>query len=109
MEDHFRVTRTAAPPTDTHLKGLLLIGVAIILTGLNLRTAVNSVGPVLEEIERGLGLSSGMAGLVTSLPVLCFAVLGFAGPPLSARYRDSHVLAGALLTMAAGLVLRALA
>jgi CP family cyanate transporter-like MFS transporter len=107
------VTRTAAQdaPAEirSHRRGLLLIGVAIVLTGLNLRTAVNSVGPVLEELEAGLGLSSGLAGLVTSLPVLCFAALGFAGPPLSARYRDSHVLAGALLTMAAGLVLRAVA
>ena len=30
------------------------------------------------------------------MPVLCFAAIGFAGPPLSARYRDSHVLAAAL-------------
>src|SRR3954464_13055476 len=109
MEDHFRVTRTAAPSHDTHRKGLLLIGVAIVLTGLNLRTAVNSIGPVLEEIEHGLGLSSGMAGVLTSLPVLCFAALGFAGPALSARVRDAHVLAGALLSMTAGLVLRAVA
>ena len=43
------------------------------------------------------------------MPVLCFAAIGFAGPPLSARFRDSHVLAGALLAMAAGLVLRAVA
>src|SRR3954468_16236576 len=109
MEDHFRVTRTAAPSHDTHRKGLLLIGVAIVLTGLNPRTAVNSIGPVLEEIEHGLGLSSGMAGVLTSLPVLCFAALGFAGPALSARFRDAHVLAGALLSMTAGLVLRAVA
>jgi cyanate transporter len=113
VEDHAGVTRTAAqsssPAAGDHRRGLLLIGVAIVLTGLNLRTAVNSVGPVLEEIEAGLGLSSGLAGLVTSLPLLCFAALGFAGPPLSARYRDSHVLAGALLTMAAGMVLRATA
>jgi CP family cyanate transporter-like MFS transporter len=87
----------------------VLIGVAIVLTGLNLRTAVNSVGPVLEELQAGLGLSSGLAGLVTTMPVLCFAVIGFAGPPLSARFRDSHVLSGALLAMAAGLVLRAVA
>jgi cyanate transporter len=113
VEDHARVTSTAeqpaAPTAADHRRGLLLIGVAIVLTGLNLRTAVNSVGPVLEELEAGLGLSSGLAGLVTSLPVLCFAALGFAGPPLSARYRDSHVLAAALLTMAAGMVLRAAA
>jgi len=98
----------AAPPT-THRRGLFLIGTAIVLTGLNLRTAVTSIGPVLQELEEGLGISSGMAGLVTSMPVLCFAAIGFAGPPLSARYRDSHVLAGAMLAMAAGLVVRAVA
>ena len=107
------MTRTAPEPAGadlvSHRRGLVLIGVAIVLTGLNLRTAVNSVGPVLEELQAGLGLSSGLAGLVTTMPVLCFAVIGFAGPPLSARFRDSHVLAGALLAMAAGLVLRAVA
>jgi CP family cyanate transporter-like MFS transporter len=85
------------------------VGTAIVLTGLNLRTAVTSVGPVLQEIEQGLGISSGLAGLVTSMPVLCFALIGFVGPALAARYRDGHVLGAALLTMAAGLVLRAVA
>jgi CP family cyanate transporter-like MFS transporter len=113
VEDHAGVTspaeQRASSATGDHRRGLLLIGVAIVLTGLNLRTAVNSVGPVLEEIEGGLGLSSSLAGLVTSLPVLCFAVLGFAGPALSARFRDAHVLAGALLAMTGGLVLRGVA
>ncbi len=105
------MTSTAATTgsTTTPRRGLALIGTAIVLTGLNLRTAVNSIGPVLEELQRGLHLSSGQAGLVTTMPVLCFATIGFAGPPLSARFRDGHVLAGALFTMAAGLVLRAVA
>jgi MFS transporter, CP family, cyanate transporter len=106
------VTPPAAPAPaggTTPRRGLLLIGVAIVLTGFNLRTAVNSIGPVLEEIQTGLGISSSMAGLVTTMPVLCFAAIGFAGPPLAARYRDGHVLAGALLAMAAGLVVRAVA
>ncbi|MGY1808546.1 CynX/NimT family MFS transporter [Blastococcus sp. SYSU D00669] len=98
---------TSAAPGTSRQRGLLLIAVAIVMTGLNLRTAVNSVGPVLEEIEQGLGISSAAAGVITTMPVVCFALLGFAGPPLSARFRDSHVLAGGLLTMAAGLVLRA--
>ena len=106
------MTRSTASPTvpvGSARRGLLLIGVAIVLTGLNLRTAINSVGPVLEEIGEGLGLSSGLAGLITSLPLLCFAAIGFAGPPLSARFRDAHVLAGAMLTMTAGLVVRGVA
>ncbi len=108
------MTRTApTPATDaaptTSSRGLLLVGGAIVLTGLNLRTAVNSVGPVLEEIEGGLGVSSASAGLITTLPVLCFAVMGYAGPPLAARFRDGHVIAAALLAMTVGMVGRAAA
>ena len=99
----------ALAPAGGARRGLVLVGTAIVLTGLNLRTAVSSVGPVLQEIQDGLGISSGLTGLVTSLPLICFAAIGFAGPPLSARFRDGHVLAGALLAMAAGLVLRAVA
>ena len=87
-------------------RGLLLVAVAIVLTGFNLRTAVNSIGPVLEEIEQGLGISSGLAGLITSMPLLCFAVIVFAWPPLAARYRDGHVLAAALIVMTVGLLVR---
>ncbi len=102
-------TATASVPTDPteRRRGLVLIGVAIVLTAFNLRTAVNSVGPVLEEIQADLGISSGGAGLITAAPLLCFAAIGFAGPPLSARYRDGHVLAGGLLVMTAGLLVRA--
>lgn len=98
------------PPADpSHRRGPALIAVAIVLTALNLRTAVTSVGPVLEEVERGLGISSGLAGVLTTMPVLCFALIGFTGPALSARYRDAHVLAGALVAMAGGLALRSAA
>ena len=100
-------TQQAAPRSAR--RGLVLIGVAIVLTALNLRTAVTSVGPVLEEIQGGLGISSGLAGLITTMPVLCFALIGFTGPALSARYRDAHVLAGALIAMTGGLALRSLA
>lgn len=96
-------------PAATSRRGLLLVGTAIVLTGINLRTAVNSVGPVLQEIEHGLGVSSAAAGVITTLPVLSFAALGFAGPPLAARFRDGHVLAAALLAMVLGLVGRAAA
>jgi MFS transporter, CP family, cyanate transporter len=89
--------------------GPALVATAIVLTGLNLRVAVTSVGPVLQEIEQGLGISSAAAGLLTTMPVLCFAAIGFVGPSLAARFRDAHVLGGALLVMAVGLVLRAVA
>ncbi|MEI4273186.1 MFS transporter [Klenkia sp. LSe6-5] len=100
---------TAPVPAGTSRRGLVLVATAVVLTGFNLRTAVNGVGPVLQEIEQGLGISSGAAGLITTMPLLCFSVIGFAGPPLAARFRDGHVLAAALLVMAVGLLGRAAA
>src|SRR3712207_4176048 len=41
------------------------------------------------------------------MPLICFALIGFAGPPLAARFRDGHVLAAALLVMTVGLLVRA--
>lgn len=47
---------------------------AILLVGLNLRGSIAAVSPVLPDIRADLYMSAGMAGLLTSLPVLCFAL-----------------------------------
>ncbi|RFU20401.1 MFS transporter [Geodermatophilus marinus] len=86
--------------------GLLLP--AVLLAGLNLRGAIAAVSPVLPEVRGDLGLSAAAAGLVTTLPVLCFAVLAPPAAWLGRRVRaETAVLAG-LLAVAAGTVLRVL-
>ncbi|GAB3498484.1 CynX/NimT family MFS transporter [Nocardiopsis coralliicola] len=85
---------------------LIVLGVA--LAAVNLRTAITSVGPVLGELSGGLGMSSVLAGVLTTLPVLCFAAFGLATPALVRRFGEHHVLAAALLCIAAGLALRPL-
>ncbi|MCL1799824.1 MAG: MFS transporter [Promicromonosporaceae bacterium] len=47
---------------------------ALLLVSLNMRTAITAVAPVLGEISAQLDLSAAAAGLLTSLPVLCFAL-----------------------------------
>jgi CP family cyanate transporter-like MFS transporter len=47
---------------------------AVLLVGLNLRGALAAVSPVLPRIRADLGLSPSLVSLVTTLPVLCFAV-----------------------------------
>ena len=47
----------------------------VVCTSASKQSDVTSVGPVLEEIETALGVSSGAAGLITSLPVLAFSYL----------------------------------
>jgi MFS transporter, CP family, cyanate transporter len=86
-----------------------LLLVAIVLAALNLRTAVTSVGPVLAELRQGLGLSGATAGLLTTLPVLCFAALGSCTAAIARRLGETRTLTGALVIMVVGLVLRALA
>jgi CP family cyanate transporter-like MFS transporter len=92
----------------TH-RGRIFAVVAIVLAAVNLRLAVTSVGPVLAEIRAGLGMSATVAGLLTSLPVVCFAAVGFTAPRLARRYGTSAVVAAGLGLLTLGLALRAYA
>ena len=52
----------------------LLRLVAVLLVALNLRSAISAVAPILGELRADLGLTPAAAGLLTTLPVLCFAL-----------------------------------
>lgn len=51
----------------------LIVG-AIFLVSINLRPAVTSVGPLLNTIQKDLGISSTMMSLLTSVPVFCMGL-----------------------------------
>ncbi|MGK5114801.1 MFS transporter [Geodermatophilus sp. CPCC 205506] len=86
--------------------GLLLL--AVLLAGLNLRGAIAAVSPVLPEIRAELGLSPTVAGLLTTLPVLCFAVLAPPAAWLGRRLGPERAVLAGLLAIGAGTVLRVL-
>lgn len=86
--------------------GGLVAVVALLLAAVNLRLAVTSVGPVLAEIRDGLGMSATVAGLLTSVPVVCFASVGFAAPRLARRFGAAAVIAAGLILLTAGLAVR---
>ena len=88
---------------------LLLVAVGIALAALNLRTAITSVGPVLGEVTDGLGMTAVGAGMLTTLPVLCFALFGGLTPALARRLGEHHLLVYALGAVFVGLVARAFA
>jgi MFS transporter, CP family, cyanate transporter len=58
---------------------------AIVLLALNLRTVIASLPPLLPAIREDLGLSATVAGLLTTLPVLCFGLLAPAARRLAHR------------------------
>jgi len=83
-----------------------LVIVGIVLTALNLRPAITSLGALLEEVRDGLGMSGSVAGLLTSVPSLCFAVFGVMAPRLARRFGLAAVVCAGMLAIGTGLVIR---
>lgn len=83
-----------------------LLVTALTLTGFSMRTAVTSVGAVLDDIQDDLHVSSGVAGLITTLPVVCFAGLGALTPRLGRRIGAHRLLAVGLVVSTLGLAVR---
>jgi MFS transporter, CP family, cyanate transporter len=96
---------TAPAPTDTRAQRILVL-VGIMVLAFNLRPAAVSVGPVLDEITHGLGMSGATAGVLTTLPVLAFAGIGALAPWLARVLGLHRVTLVALVSVVVGLVLR---
>jgi len=79
---------------------------AVVLLGLNLRTVVASLPPLLDAIRADLGMSGTAAGLLTALPVLCFGAFAPVVPRLVRRVAIERLLAGCAVVTAAALALR---
>ena len=86
--------------------GGVLLAVAVVAAALNLRPAVTSVAPLLGEMRDTLGTSATWAGVLTSLPPLCFAGAGLAAPWLSARIGLGRTISLALAVITLGLAVR---
>ncbi|MEU6664142.1 MFS transporter [Streptomyces sp. NPDC046821] len=83
-----------------------LMMVGIVLAALNLRPAVTSLGALLEEVRSGLGMSGSVAGVLTSVPPLCFAIFGVTAPRLAKRFGPAAVVCFGMAAIAVGLVIR---
>jgi CP family cyanate transporter-like MFS transporter len=90
---------------DTRAEKVLVV-VGIVVLAFNLRPAAVSVGPVLDEITTGLGISSTTAGVLTTLPVLSFAGFGALAPWLARVLGLHRITLVALVSVVVGLGLR---
>jgi CP family cyanate transporter-like MFS transporter len=94
--------------TSRSRAGFLLLLVAVVAVALNQRPAVVSVAPVLGELRADTGLSSAMAGLLTTLPVLCFGAFAPFAPRLARRIGLETAVGLSLALLAGGIALRLL-
>ncbi|GEB60925.1 CynX/NimT family MFS transporter [Streptomyces gardneri] len=83
-----------------------LVTVGLVLAALNLRPAITSLGALLEEVSAGLHMSGTVAGVLTSVPPLCFAVFGITAPRLARRFGPVAVVCAGMAAILAGLAVR---
>ena len=91
--------------TDTPSRRFLLAA-GLLLVSLNLRPSMSALSPVLGAIRRSTGLSAAGAGLLTTLPLICFGLLAPVAPRLVRRRGTGRVLLGCLTVMLTGIVVR---
>ena len=82
--------------------GSALLGVVLI--AVNLRVGFVTVGPLLEEISKDLGITAGQAGLLAGLPLAMFALFSPVAPAVAARTGLDRALWLSLLLLTVGIL-----
>lgn len=80
----------------------------VILLSANMRACYTGVGTVVDMIQAELGLSGAAAGMITTIPLIVFAVVCPLASALSQRFSIGKMLEAALVFIFIGVGLRAL-
>lgn len=83
----------------------LLFG-AVVAVGLNLRGPIVAVAPVLDDVQRELRITETAAGLLTAVPVLCFAAVSPFVAGLARRIGSNPTVAVSTVALALGVAVR---
>jgi CP family cyanate transporter-like MFS transporter len=80
--------------------------VGLVLLTVNLRAAITGISPLLGDLQEVFGLSGAEVGVLTTLPVLCLGVFAAAAPAAARLLGTETAIAGSLVMITAGIVLR---
>ncbi len=86
--------------------GAVWLTAAVLGTALNLRAAVTSVGALLPDVRSALGMDAVQAGVLTSLPLLSFALVALLANRLARRLGLVTAMTLSMTAVTMGLVLR---
>lgn len=98
--------QTSAPRAPGVRLPLAFLAITVVLVGLTLRAPLLAVSPLLETISDDTGISAATAGLLTTIPVICFGVVSLASPFLARRFGMERTLTGVLVVLLAGILIR---
>ena len=110
-------TTAPTPPSTAHRpmtiltprRARRLLAVAIAVAAFNLRPAVAALGPMLDQVRSTLGMSAAVAGILTALPSLCFALFGLLAPTLARRIGPAATVCAGMGAVTLGLAARSIA
>lgn len=84
----------------------VMLVMGVILAAFNLRPGITSVGPLVNDIQTDLHLAHWSAGLLTSLPLIAFAVMSPIVPAIANRLSNGWTLITGLILIIVGLFVR---
>ncbi len=87
------------------LRYVILIA-GIVLVAFNLRPSITAVGPVISDIRMDTGMSNGAAGLLTTVPLLAFALLSPLAPKIAQRFGNEWTVFMGLILLGIGITIR---
>ncbi|AJZ89094.1 Inner membrane transport protein YeaN [Beauveria bassiana D1-5] len=95
---------TSTTSASKQNRALLLLGILMIAT--TLRVTFTGAAPLLDMVRDALALSTAQIGILTTLPLLAFAVVSPLAAGIARRFGTERSLFGALLIICAGIALR---
>ncbi|WP_241558887.1 CynX/NimT family MFS transporter [Oceanobacillus halophilus] len=95
------------PERSKKMYQILLI-TGIVIVAFNLRPAITSVGPLIGTIRDDVGLTNWSAGLLTSLPLIAFAIMSPIAPILGNRYTNERAMLLAMALLLIGISIRSI-
>lgn len=87
-------------------KSMVLLAIAIVFISFSMRAPMGGVGPLLGEIRSDLGLSASVAGFITTLPLIIFALSAPIAGILAVRLGSKRLIPISLAIIAFGIFIR---
>jgi MFS transporter, CP family, cyanate transporter len=89
--------------------GRVVLVAGILAVAFNMRGSVTGLPPVFPELHRAAGWSTATLAVLAAVPVLGFGAFSGMAPVLARKVGEERVLGGALVLLAVGIGLRAVA
>ncbi|WEV52374.1 MFS transporter [Bifidobacterium sp. ESL0704] len=87
-------------------RGAWLVVLGLILAGANLRMPITMMPPLLNDLKAEIGLPTSLAGLLTTIPLLGFALASPLMGKFGAKHGSDKVLVVSLIILSVGSYLR---